>query len=186
MKVRLVVTISNIDPPVPSYRVRINSLGWCDAMLPLFLHLSVHDKQRIMRQVDRYLPLHISIIRGAVFGVFWHDAANAEFPCHAEGERTYDGTGTEIGKVVAMVPDGFLRSVVAVDESRVWRPLVGTLVPQLLAARVACLYTVPDLLVDCLLYFGSHSQQLRRDSANILDSVSSSGKYQTRNYKGMT
>ena len=40
--------------------MRVNGLCRGNAMLPFFLHLGVHDKQRIMREVDSNLALCIS------------------------------------------------------------------------------------------------------------------------------
>lgn len=40
-----VVPIRDVDPPVARYRMRVNGLCRCDAVLPFLLHLSVHHKK---------------------------------------------------------------------------------------------------------------------------------------------
>jgi hypothetical protein len=49
-----------------------------DAMFPFLLRFGMHDQKRIVREMDRYLALHIGAGvwgRGGIFFVVWWDNA---------------------------------------------------------------------------------------------------------------
>lgn len=156
VKVWFVVAISNVDPSVSRYWVWINCLGWCNAMLPLLLHFSMHDKQRVVWKMNRDLSLRISILYQVVFGVPRHNTTDAKLPCHAEGQRSNHGSRAQIREMITVIANGFLRTIVAIDKGCVGRPLIGTLVLQFLAIGVARLDSVLYLFIGCFLYLGPH------------------------------
>lgn len=61
MKISFIISISDIDASVTSDRMRVDGLCRGDAVLPLLLHLSVHDQQRVMREVDGNLSLGVAM-----------------------------------------------------------------------------------------------------------------------------
>lgn len=139
-----IVSVRDVDPPVPRDRVRIDGLRGSDAVLPLLLHLGMHDEQGVVREVDRDLARHVAggssssssgvlgigsavgagtaalLLSGG--GVPSDDAAHAKLARDPEGERSDDGPRAEIRQLVAVPPDALLRAVVAVDEGGVGGP----------------------------------------------------------------
>lgn len=59
--------------------------------------------------------------------------------------------------MVAVISNRFVRAIVAVNESCIWRPVVGTLVSQLFAVEVMCLDAGLYLSIDYFLHLGPHS-----------------------------
>lgn len=143
----LVVAVRDVDAPVAGHGVRVDGMGWRDAVLPGFLHLGVHDQQRVVRQVDGDLA------RGVGIGVpvLGHDPPDAKLPGHTQGERPYDGAGPEVGELVRVPAYGLGGAVVAVDERGVGGPRWRGLVPEFGCPRVVGPDALLDLLVDGLL-----------------------------------
>jgi hypothetical protein len=52
VEARFVVSVGDIDSFVSGNWVWINGIGRNNAVLPIFLHLSMHDEQRVVRQMN--------------------------------------------------------------------------------------------------------------------------------------
>lgn len=61
MHVRSVMTVRDVYSFVSRNRVRVYGKGRRHRVFPFLLHLGVHHQQRIMRQMDRDLPLCIRV-----------------------------------------------------------------------------------------------------------------------------
>lgn len=127
MEVSSVVPIGDIDSPAPCYRVRINCLCWCDGVFPFFLHLSVHDQERVVRQVDGDLALQVGISPCSLVHVLWNNPPDTELSSNAQGQRTDHSSRTKVSELIAVIANVLLGAVVAVDECRVWLPSVRRL-----------------------------------------------------------
>lgn len=99
-----VVAVSDINALITSDGVRIDDGCWVNGVLPLFLHLGMHHKERIVRQVDRNLTLSICSLRlfvtfrpTTIIIVASNNPADSELPCHAETQASDDCSRTEIG-----------------------------------------------------------------------------------------
>ncbi len=84
-----VISIRDIDPLVSSNGVRVNGLSGRNAVLPLLLHLGVHNKERIVGEMDGDLSFCIGFFFGSVFlgGVVifqGDDASNSKFSCYSK------------------------------------------------------------------------------------------------------
>lgn len=62
MKRVTIPAIRDINASIPRYRVRRDGLRGRNSMFPFFLHLCVHDKEGVMREVDGDLSFIISVI----------------------------------------------------------------------------------------------------------------------------
>jgi len=82
--IRSVVAVRDVDSPVSSNWVGIDRQSGHDGVFPLFLHLGMHDKQGVVRQVDAKLTLSIRRACQSLVRVFRYDASNSKFPCNTE------------------------------------------------------------------------------------------------------
>ena len=128
MKRFSIITVSNVDTPVSCYRMWIDGKCRCDAMLPFFLHLSMHDQKRVVREMDRYLAFGIGtrVVLG-FFIISCHNLSNPEFSCYSEANATNYRTRTKIGELIGVIADTFSTTSVTVDKCCVWLPFFGRL-----------------------------------------------------------
>ena len=146
-----VVSIGNVDAAVSRDRVRVDGKRRGDGVLPFFLHLCMHHKQRVVWQVNGNLALCVGILRRPRVGILGQHATYTEFASDAEGYGANDGAGAEICELVAVVSDILLCAVVAIDKGGVGYPFVGRLVFELLAAGIPRFDPMLYLLVDSFL-----------------------------------
>lgn len=162
---RFVVPVRDVDPLVARHRVRLDGLGGSHTVLPLLLHLSVHDEQGVVRQMDRDLALCVS---DGLVRVVGQDSPDAELTCNTEGEGADDGSRPEVSELVTVPADTLTGPVVAVYEGGVWVPGVGRLVLQLLGVGVAGCDAGCYLLVHRVLDSGFYLGEEGRDAADVL------------------
>lgn len=62
MKDLPIVAVRDVDPSVPCNGMRINGCCRRDAVFPFLLHLGVHDKERVVWEVDGDLALGVFIL----------------------------------------------------------------------------------------------------------------------------
>lgn len=173
MELRPVVAVGDVNPRAPGDWVRVNDLRRRDAVLPLLLHLGVHDEQRVVRQVDGDLApgVSVGVADGlTALGVPREDAPHAELAGHAEGQGPDDGPWSEVCQLVAVPADALLRPSVAVQEGCVGPPPERRLVLELLAAWVARLHPPLDFTVHGLFHFCFDVLQLGGELAHVLGS----------------
>jgi len=170
MKFLPIVAIRDVYAFVTCNRVRVDCCGRRDAVLPFFLHLSMHDEERIVGKMNGKLTFGIGVATVgwvAALRVFGQNSPHAKLPCNTKRERADNGAWAEIGELVRMPPNAFLRAVVAVDKCCVGRPwfrrLILELFPTMMGTNALCYLSV-DGVSDTLLYF----VQLRSNLAHIL------------------
>lgn len=151
-----VVAIGNVDASVAGNRMRVNRQCRHDTMFPLLLHFSMHDEQRVVRQMYRDLALGIRVLRGPGLGVLGEHAAHPKLARNAQRYGANNGTRPEIGELVAVVADALLGAVIAIDKCRVWGPGLGALIFELLAARISSFDAMLYFLIYCFLNNGLH------------------------------
>ena len=59
MQIVFVAAIRDVETLVSGDWVRVDGLRWSNRMLPFFLHLSMHDEEAVMWEMNRYLTLSI-------------------------------------------------------------------------------------------------------------------------------
>ena len=135
-------------------------------MFPFFLHLGVHDEERVVREVDRDLAgcvagiwVGFGVEGGRTFGgdVFgWHDLTYAKLSGDAQGQAADDSTGPEVSQLIGVVANRLTTAIIAIDEGGVGDPVVVVLASQFLAIRVEVFDPILDFVVDCVFDEGFH------------------------------
>jgi hypothetical protein len=127
MKTFTVVTVSDINPLVSSNWVRIDDWRWVYAMLPLFLHLCVHDKERIMRQMYSNLAFSICSLIFRVCTLFIipsNNLSHSKFSGNSKTQATDDGSWSKVSQLISVVTYALAAALVAVDKGSVGYPFV--------------------------------------------------------------
>lgn len=128
MEALTVIPISNIDAFIPSNRMWVNDRRSLNIMLPFLLHLRMHYKQRVVRQMYRNLSFGVcSLVLRAwlVVVISSNDLPYSKFAGYAETETANDGSGAEVGELIGVVAYAFIAAFVAVDECCVGFPFYG-------------------------------------------------------------
>ena len=84
MHIGFVVPIRDIDSFVTSDRVGIDRGGGRHAVLPLLLHFCMHNQQRVVGEVDRYLAFGTSVGRFLRVIVLGENTPDPELSSNAE------------------------------------------------------------------------------------------------------
>jgi hypothetical protein len=130
-------------------------------MLPLLLHLRMHDEERVVREVNGDLALGICILLrflslffGRITVILWNNATNPKLSSYSERNGSNDCMGSQIGELVTMISDALGTTIVAVHERCIWLPLAGRLVLEFLAIWILGFDTGRDFQIDHCLDFG--------------------------------
>ena len=174
MQAILVESICDVKPLILRKWMWINSLGRCDAVFPLFLHLSMHDQERVVWEVNANLTLCVCkrAVCFLMLVVLRNNLAHAELPGYSETQAADYCAGAEISELVGMVSDTLLGAIVAVDESGVGLPWARRLVLELFTIGVVVAYSTLDFAVDSFFDLWTCRQHLREALSHILNTIS--------------
>ena len=171
MEAFAVMAIGDVDSLVSSDGMRIDYRRLRDTMLPCFLHLRMHNKQRIVRQVYRDLAFNVcSLVLRAykVFIIASNYSTYTKFSGNAKADTPNDSSWTKISELVSMITYAFIASLVTVYEGGVRHPSTRRLVLELLRLRIEMLDSFGHFVVDGAFHDGQDVTHLRGDLANIL------------------
>jgi hypothetical protein len=104
----------------------INRLRRRDGVLPLFLHLGVHNEQRVVWEMYRDLALCIGerAVCFAILVTLCDYLADTKLASYAKAEATDNCTRAEICELICVVAYILFSAVITVDKSGVRFPWV--------------------------------------------------------------
>ena len=137
-------------------------------MLPFLLHLSMHDQERIVREMDGNLSLFV----GGRSVNLWYNLAYSELSRHSKRQASDDGSRSKVCEMVGVPAYAFLPAVVAVDKGCVGLPFVWRLELEFLAAWLEVLHATLYLFVNSLADLGRNVQHFSRCLPNFADVAS--------------
>lgn len=136
MEAFAVMAIGDVNPFIASDGVRVDGSGRMNAMLPFFLHLRVHDEQRIVWKMN--CDLAFSVGSEFIFGfqisaldftiISGHNLANPELSRDTETEAANDCSWTKICELVRVIAYALAAAFVAIDKGGVRYPLLRRLI----------------------------------------------------------